>query len=537
MPGKILIIGLDGADWRVLQPYLEDGTMPNMARLMEKGVSGPLRSTIPPQSPVAWATFLTGQNPGQHSVFDFRERSPFNQTRLIGTNSRSIRSETFLHVLSRHNRRVGAINIPFTFPPFPVNGFLLSGWGGMIEGATYTYPEDFAAELDEHVDGFPLHSMEWGEMLEQLDALVDEAIAVTRQHAKALQYVMENKQWDVLVQVFEGLDRLQHPLMHVLDQKHPLHDPSLAQQVSPKLRNYFAITDEILGAAEHRLPSDATLIIVSDHGFRSTHKLLNLKDILKHLGFLKTCKNLTVKQSSRKKLRRLLRPVLHWLPRRRRNPRDIGDPALMGDLDWPATLAYTTSYASHGVWINLAGREPYGIVAPGAEYEALLGEIQTKLLALRNPSNRLPILSQVIRTSELYHGPALDYGPDLLVVPAEGLGSCSGEQGPNLAPLRKWMGSHDLDGIFVASGSGIRRGETISGASIMDIAPLILYLADVSLPSNMDGQVLNLFSDDRLTERPPTYDQPNTVQQEQDFVYTSEEQRQVEEQLRRLGYL
>jgi len=439
--------------------------------------------------------------------------------------------------LSRHNRRVGAINIPFTFPPFPVNGFLLSGWGGMVKGATFTYPEDFAIELDEQVNGFPLHCMEWSSMLGQLDALVDEAIAVTRQHAKTLQYVMGNKPWDVLVQVFEGLDRLQHPLMHVLDSKHPRHDPSLAQQIGPKLRAYFAIVDEILGAADHNLPGDAILMIVSDHGFRSTHKLLDLKDILNQLGFLKMHKHLTVEQSIRARLHKLIRPVRHWLPRRRRDPRNLGDLALMGDLDWLTTRTYITSRASHGVWINLAGREPHGIVAPGAEYEALLSEVQTKLLALRDPINGLPVINQVMRTSELYHGPMLGHGPDLLVVPGAGLGACSGERGPNLAPLRNWMGSHDLDGTFVASGRDIQRGETISGASIMDIAPTILYLADVPIPTNVDGQVLNLFSDDRLTEHPPIYDQVHTVQQEGDYAYTSEEERLVEEQLRSLGYL
>jgi predicted AlkP superfamily phosphohydrolase/phosphomutase len=537
MPPRVLIIGLDGADWRVLRPFLEEGTMPNLARLIDNGTSGPLRSTIPPQSPVAWTSFLTGKNPARHSVFDFRERSPYNPTRLLGVNSRSIRSETFLQVLSRHERYVGAINIPFTFPPFKVNGVLLSGWGGMVKGAAYTYPEDFAAELNEKVNGFPLHTMEWGAMVGKLDVLIDQVIAVTRQHARTLQYVMRNKPWHVLVQVFEGLDRLQHPLMHILDTAHPRYDPSLAQRLGPKLRTYFRTVDGILGAAEQHAPSDTVLLVVSDHGFRSAHKLLNLKDVLAQLGLANTKTNLTVTQSVRTNLRHTLKPVTQRLPRRRRNPRNIGARGLMGDLDWSATKAYTTSFTSHGIWINLVGREPSGVVTPGDEYESLLSEIQDALLALRDPVDGSAVLEQVIRASDVYHGPMLDHAPDLLVVPAAGFGACSGEAGPHLAPLRKWMGSHDLDGILLAKGPGIRRGEKISHASIMDIAPTILYLADVPIPVDVDGQVLSLFADDRLLERPPTYQQGRFFHSGQEAIISAAEQAQLDAHLRRLGYL
>jgi predicted AlkP superfamily phosphohydrolase/phosphomutase len=225
------------------------------------------------------------------------------------------------------------------------------------------------------------------------------------------------------------------------------------------------------------------------------------------------------------------------LPSRHRNPRNIGARGLMGDLDWSATRAYTTSFSSHGVRINLAGREPYGVVAPGDEYEALLSEIQTELLALRDPTTGSPILDQVIRASDLYHGPMLDRGPDLLVVPAQGFGSCSGEAGAHLSPLRKWMGSHDLDGILVASGPGIRPGHNISHASIMDIAPTTLYLAGVPIPVDVDGQVLGLFADSRLKERPPSYEEVRYAQSAREVVFTPEEQDQLEAHLRSLGYL
>lgn len=531
---RVLIIGLDGADWRVLQPYLDDGVMPNLAHLVETGTSGVLRSTIPTHSAVAWASFMTGQNPGRHGVFDFMRRSPHNRVRMVKSNSRSITSETFLHILGRHNRRVGAIHIPLTYPPFPVNGFLVSGMA-IPEGATYTYPKDFADELDNKVGGFPINLMDWRFMLERPEALIDEAIATTRQRAQVLHYVMENKRWDVLIQVFVGLDRLQHPLMHILDPMHPLHDPSLAQRLDDRLRVFFATLDEVLGMARHNLPHDAVLMVLSDHGFRSVYKLLNLKELLKKMGMLNTRPSLTVQKAIRQWLRKWLAPVRHWLPHRRRNARDLGSPILMVDLDWAQTRAYTTTYTGQDIVINLKGREPGGIVTLD-EKEGLLDDIRSQLLAQRDPQDGAPIIKDVVRTSDLYRGPSLDAGPDLLVVPADGLVTCAVEQGPNLMPLRAYMGAHRQEGIFVATGQGIKAGELIADAVLLDLAPTILYLAGVPIPIDMDGQVLDLFSDDRLSRWPPVCQTP-TIREEVEYTFSPEEEQEVEDRLRGLGYL
>jgi predicted AlkP superfamily phosphohydrolase/phosphomutase len=532
---KVLIIGLDGANWPVLRPYLDKGVMPNLAHLIETGVSGPLCSVVPTHSAVAWVSFMTGKNPGRHGVFDFAERSPYNRMRMTMVNSQSMRGETFLHVLGRHDRCVGAVHIPITYPPFPVNGILVSGMV-VPEGATYTYPADFAAELDREAGGFPLNLMDWRYMLDRLDTLVDEATAVTRQRARVLQYVIENKRWDVLAQVFVSPDRLQHPLMHILDPAHPFYDTALAQQLGSKLDAYFAALDDILGMAGRSIPEDAVLMVISDHGFQGVHKSFDLKEILKQIGVLNTRVSLVMEQEARKRLRTWLGPIRHRLPRPQPKPHNHGSPMLMVDVDWARTRAYTTAHTSQDVVVNLKGREPDGIVAPGEEYETLLDTIRTQMLALRDPGDGKPILKDVIRASEYYHGPYVSDGPDLLIVPADGLAGSTVDQGPHLAPLRYQLGAHDLYGIFIANGAGIRAGEAIVDASLIDLAPTTLYLSDVPVPSDMDGQVLNLFTDDRLTARPPRYEAP-VGQIRDEYTYSSEDERVLEEHLRGLGYL
>ncbi len=452
---------------------------------------------------------------------------------MVKSNSRSIQSETFLHILGRHNCRVGAIHIPLTYPPFPINGFLVSGMV-VPEGMAYTYPEDFADELDK-VGGFPLNLMDWRFMLERPEALIDEAIATTRQRAKVLHYVIENKRWDVLVQVFVSPDRLQHPLMHILDPMHPLHDPSLAQRLDARLRVFFATLDDVLGMARHILPHDAVLVVLSDHGFRSVYKLLNLKELLKEIEMLTTRPSLTAQRAMRQWLRKWLAPVRHWLPHRRRNERDLGSPILMVDLDWTRTRAYTTTYTGQDIVINLKGREPGGIVTLD-EKEGLLDDIRSRLLVQRDPQDGTPIIKDVFHASNLYRGPYLDDGPDLLVIPADGLATCAVERGPNLMPLRAYMGAHRQEGIFVAGGPGIKAGELIADAVLLDLAPTILYLAGVPIPTDMDGQVLDLFSDERLSRWPPVYQVP-TIREEIEYTCSPEEEHEVEERLRGLGYL
>ncbi len=533
---KVLIIGLDGADWRILQPYLDNGLMPNLAHLVETGISGPLRSTIPTNSSVAWSSFMTGRNPGKHAIYDFMERAPGDPTRMVGVNSRSLRSETFFDVLERHGRQVGAINVPVTFPPFPVNGFML---GGMIvnEGEPYTFPESLANELDDQVGGFPVNRMQWNYMLGKLEELLDETIATTRQRARVLEYLIDHKDWDVLIQVFVSPDRLQHPLMHVFDPQHPLYDGALARHLGPKLHDVFKLLDDMLGRSQQQVGKDAVLMVISDHGFRSAHKAIYIPEILARHGLLQAQKLPAVIQSGRRLLRPLAQIARSSFPRIfAANRRSVGSPQDMLGLVWSQTQAYATTAHSQGIYVNLKDREPQGIVAPGHAYERLLDDIQELLLSQRDPANGQPVIDSVMRAKDLYSGPWVDLAPDLLFTPAHGY-MVSPTAKTHLEPLRWRMGGHDPDGVFVAAGPGLQHGEKIDNAALIDVIPTVLYLIGVPIPEDMDGQVLNLFSDQRLTTAPPTYEQSAAVYESSDYAYTPEEEAQVEEQLRGLGYL
>lgn len=539
MSEKVLIIGWDGADWRILQPYLEDGLLPNLARLIESGVSGNLRSTLPTNSGVAWPTFMTGRNSGKHGVYDFTQRWPQDPTRMVGNNSRSMRSETFFGALGRHGRQVGAVNVPVSYPPFPINGFML---GGMFvqEGKPYTLPESLETELNEKVGGFLPNRIRWRYMLGQYEALLDEAIAVTRQRARILEYLIDHKAWDVLTYVFVSPDRLQHPLMHLFDPEHPCHDKAEARRLQPKMRQVFKILDDILGRSMDQIGNDANLLLISDHGFRSVHKAVYVREMLIREGLLRVNRKrgTTPAQLTRK----LLRPILPAAARQAisknlpTNGRSVGSAHEMANVVWPESQAFVTTTTSQGVYINLVGREPHGTVEPGSQYERLLSQIEEILLAERDPVTNQPVIESVVRAAEVYHGPYLNLAPDLLFVPAPGYTSAKGAKA-HLQPFEWFMGDHDPDGIVVGSGPGFKKGQKIKNAGLIDIAPTALYLAGVPIPEDMDGQVLDLFGDQRLSLSPPSYEQGPALTQDSSYSFTPEEERQVEEQLRSLGYM
>jgi predicted AlkP superfamily phosphohydrolase/phosphomutase len=536
MAEKTLLIGLDGADWRILRPLVEGGVMPRLGDLLDQGTSGDLLSTLPTNSAVAWPSFLTGRNAGKHGVFDFTLRVPGHPTLLAAADSRSIRSETFLAALGRGGRRVGAINIPVTYPPFPVNGFML---GGMFvqEGRPYTYPDGLAAELDERVGGFLPNRIRWRYMLGRFEELLDEAIAVTAQRARVLEYLVTRKEWDVLVQVFVSPDRIQHPLMHVLDPEHPRHDRSLARRLEPRLHTYWQTIDHMLGRARRLIGSDANLIVLSDHGMHGVHKAVYAREMLIRGGYTRLVRHSNPVQAAKSLIRPHLPVALRKrLSRRETTGRPAGSPQGMAGLVWAETRAYVTTGTSQGVYLNLAGRERDGVVDTGAPRERLLDELRDVLLAERDPATGQQVIARVVRGQDAYHGPCADAAPDLLYEPAAGYASAKGARA-HLAPYAWFMGDHDPRGILVATGPGVRPGRRIDGAALIDVAPTVLYLAGVPIPEDMDGKVLDLFGDGRLIARRPTYEDDAPEVEEVQTAYTDDEERLVEEQLRSLGYL
>jgi predicted AlkP superfamily phosphohydrolase/phosphomutase len=309
------------------------------------------------------------------------------------------------------------------------------------------------------------------------------------------------------------------------------------------------------------------LLIVSDHGFGPLEKWFHVNTWLLQQGFIVLKKGLWT-QLKRLAFRLGLTPMNAYYLLRAIGLGKLKQEVVAGrgrgrlqallpllflsfdDVDWSRTRAYALGQIGP-IYFNLKGREPQGIVEPGAEAEALRREIVERLRALRNPDTGEPIVGQVYRPEELYAGAHLVQAPDVIFMPPEdaqdqvpGFGEVDFGTNSILTPMRRGTsGVHRVDGVWMAWGQPIRAGTWLPEAQIVDIAPTALHLAGLAVPEDMDGQVLAAALQpeyaDPATIRygPPAsrIDQDDEPSQGSD-VLSAEEQAIVEERLRGLGY-
>jgi predicted AlkP superfamily phosphohydrolase/phosphomutase len=526
---RTMIVGWDGADWRILEPMLKSGRLPVLQRLINEGASGPLRSTIPTHSYTAWASFMTGKNPGKHGIHAFNRYIPTQTHSSLPADRHSIAGETFFEILSRYGRKVGTAHIPLSFPPAAVDGFWVSGMV-IPQGATYTYPADLQPALEAHAGACFADRVGWALLENQWDQVFDRTDAITEAQIEGLFYLLDRYDWDVFTYVFVSPDRLQHISMRLLDETHPDYDADLTQRYLPRLYKHFEVLDRTLGQLLERIDKDTLLLLISDHGFRSCWTGWSTAAWLREREYLKFRREWYG-------LQRFLQASLPHLirtPRRRTQLRRLLN-KLTGGIDWSHTRAYVAAYLEQGIRINLRGREPFGIVLP-SEYEALREQLRAEIQALRDPNTGQPLVQEIYLREELFQGPKLEEAPDLVFNYAAGV---TGSQklpskGHYIAPTGWKSGEHDLDGILLAYGSQVPAGQHLEHARLIDIAPTILHLMDVPIPEDMDGNSLSdIFFGTAIA---PARREASRAYEVGVSAYTEQEEQEMIEHLRSLGY-
>ncbi len=155
-PGKIIVIGLDGATFDLIKPWAEAGYLPTLNRILQSGAHGVMRSTVPPMTAPAWTTFATGSNPGQHRLYDWIAREP-DSYKFTPVTALDGKAPTIYTLLSEYGRSVVALNIPMTYPPVPVNGVMVSGMPTPSTKVTFTYPESAYQDILDNVGDYILY--------------------------------------------------------------------------------------------------------------------------------------------------------------------------------------------------------------------------------------------------------------------------------------------------------------------------------------------------------------------------------------------
>lgn len=562
MANRILIIGLDGASPHLIRRWQE--TLPNLQRLITQGAFGALESVIPPRSIPAWYCFATGMNPAKLGVFGFSQRRPETYDYTFA-NFTHCQAPPFWEWLARHGVRTGVLHLPGTFPPRPLHGFMVSGWPapGNRGSLTFTHP---AADSRE-IDGFlqrPFEFVSAHEIGPDNDAkMLAERLRILQMHGDVAAEMLARRSWQVGVVVLSPLDRASHQFWRHMDPTHPHHDPALADRFGDALQQVYQASDAQIGRLLATLDEEDWVFIVSDHGFGPYHRAFYLNEWLRQRGYLTLANASAAKTVSGRTrwLGRLAAP-LFWLNQRSGTFRRLADPfkkralsnwmrdeyvrARKGGLvrlnhqpvDWSRTYAYCPDESS--LFLNIKGRDPEGIVSPGAEADAWAQKIGAELQQLVDPENGRSLPVTVYRKDAIYSGPFLDQAPEMTVVIDDHRTGVMAELQPgtlwDTTPL--WSGNHTMDGLFIAAGPHVRANSTIDGR-LIDMAPTLLHLLGLPIPTNMDGRVLRrLFTPNSPPhQRAITWDETAAAAAAPGQELSQEEQAQIEQQLRDLGYL
>ncbi len=555
---KVLIVGLDGATFDLMLPWIDAGDLPHLGRLLKDGARSRLESTIPPITPCAWSSFMTGKNPGKHGLFDFVAPTPDGRG-FEFTNASFRDGETLWGCLSRHQRRVGVVNVPMTFPPERVNGFLISGLDTPHEHSPFMYPAKIRDELKDAGIRYRIDQQHLGNMRtdRRRQRQLNDIFRAETERTKAFCHLSAGHPADFRMIVYGATDQVQHHFWHYMDQQHDKYDARGAIKFRNAIRDTYIHIDRLLGSLLAQCSEDTVVIIMSDHGFGPTTNVrIRLNQSLEEAGLLK----FAVTHSRGLWLRSLAnwidvllrstlssdvkRSLAGLFPKLRVWFENLDEAA----IDWSRTAAYVNEAyrSSPAVWLNAEhASEPQNAAN-------LSAKIQTMLESLIDPSTGRPAISQCYRPSQIYDGRYAAKAPALLPSWWED-GFLLEQSAPernrevierSTAPIRggvEFAASHRLDGVFIASGGPVRSGAAFEHARIIDVAPTVLYLMGLPIPDDMDGRVLtDALDDEFVAANPPQWE---SIASERDGshgnqqAFTDDESELIARRLQALGYI
>lgn len=580
----MIVIGIDGMDYALSRKLIDEGRLPNLARLEQMGGFQALGTSVPPQSPVAWSNFITGLDSGGHGIYDFIHRNPETMDPYLSTSkpiepSRTLkfgkwdiplsgggmellrRGTPFWEVLEGHGIPTTIIRMPANFPPSGSAYRELSGMGtpdvlgtpgyysfyttmperitantealiervqvrdGIVEAELLGPPnplliesEDLKVPFTVYVDDeylvakivvgqeeFILQQGEWSEwvpvefemipyvqsinatarfflkeirpefelyvspinldpvaplmpistpvgyatelaeatgrfytqgMPEDTNALnegvfnnadfMTQAAMVHTEIRNQFDYVLNEFRGGFLFYYFGNLDQVSHMMWRAMDPEHPAHDPIADAPYANAVIDRYVDVDDFIGETLGKLPENTTLVVMSDHGFTSWRRAMNLNTWLLENGYITLI-----------------------------NPRRVTGIPYFGNVDWESTEAYAVGL--NGVYINLRGREANGSVMP-LDQDTLSAEIAEKLLSFIDPITGEQAVTKVYHRDEVFAaGGYLDIGPDLIV------GFAKGVRGSNESALGEFSTETIFDNDHPWSGDHLMDHETVPG--------------------------------------------------------------------------
>ncbi len=542
---KTIVIGLDGADWDLIDPWIQGDVLPNLRYLKESGSWAYSESQLPPVTYPNWKCYSTGKNPGKLGVFYWEYIDRENKQMIIPDSS-SFHSQEVFDYISDGDMKVGVINMPTTYPPKKVNGFIIAG-GPESSSDNYTFPPELQQQLEQGYD-YRVHprsenylaidkSQNLSEQIDDILELIELRFKVARDLLKDLDFLH--------VTAFY-IDVLQHNFYR--------GDP---------VKQAWQVIDKNIGDF---LNNNYNIILMSDHGFSKIDIVFNINRWLEQENYLALSSEVAfaralynvginfdvvvsvaqkigvhkiIKKIIPEKLKSVLfssqgkisgRQIIDEASTRQWSGADnqlgrIRTKRFIDSLEWGCTKAVGTKYGLIYLAIDVA--DP--------AYGGLREELVMKLENLKDPISGSKIAKKVHRREDVYTGEYLHLAPDLIIEAEEGVHIAVeiGSKGV-FDVSNKWVADHRRQGIFLAHGPLIREHQ-LEDIKILDIAPTICHMLNIAVPEDMDGRVLSeIFREDSIpAKREVQYQEGGKVERSTE----ERDEEAVRERLRALGYL
>ena len=512
---RVLVIGLDGAEPSSIRYWAESGLMPFVQELMQDGASGVLRSTIPPYTPTAWTSIVTGVNPGRHGVFGFTRWTDDDREVLV--DSSVCRCKTVWDYLTEQGRSSIVVNVPITYPPRDIEGVLVSGMGTPKDATVIASSSEWQERIEEIVPGYvPDVSVGDGATTSQRKAkeTVDDIERALRQRLVLTERLLATEPWEFAMVVLEAPDRLQHLFWKKLEPASP------ASPEKDRILRVYRELDEgmrrLVRTAEDAGP--VVVVVVSDHGFQALDWNLFINNHLIRNGLLALKSGPSLARLARTlptPLRRVASRVAGLLTAG-------GTVSAAEEIDWSRTIAFSGRVFEQGVYVK----------ARSDGMSASIADVRTVLESMRGPHGQ-PVVGDIVSREEVYWGPCVGNAPalfpmlDLPGVMMAGSISHRGLWEEQAGPF----GTHHENGVILAAGPGIATTDELN-ADAHDVAPSLLRLLGGPLPAGLDGRPIDELGGASMKE----IGIPVERQAAEPSGYTAEEEEEIVAHLQGLGY-
>jgi predicted AlkP superfamily phosphohydrolase/phosphomutase len=532
---RTLLIGLDGATFTILDSLMEEGEMPFLREFIVEGVRAELLSTVPPLTPPAWTSLVTGRRPGHHGIFDFfqkEEKSP--HIRFL--TSQDVHCETIWSIASRHGLRVTTLNFPLMLPPPALNGNVVSGgWMTWRQLRLGCYPDDLYDRL-KTLPGFNAKELAMdlaqeekaveGCKREEYEDWIRMHIRREEQWFNILKHLMCEEPCDLTAILVDGVDKIQHLCWRFLA---PDCASSMQSSWEERIRalclEYFSKLDQLLAEIIELAGPETGVVMASDHGFGAQEETFFVNTWLQQNNYL-TWAHDGVPEENESSVLGMGQLAKH-----------------VHMIDWDKTLAYTATPSSNGIHIVVAeNNQEEGVTQ--TEYETFRRELIASLKSIVSPVTGEPLVRRIWTREEVFQGPLSHLAPDLtLDLRDGGLMSILKSDLP-VKPRQQLSGTHRPEGIFIAKGPTIAKGKSIEARSILDVAPMLLYMLGIPVPEDMEGRTPeDAFQPWALEQRPIRKAGRSKVilspeeEGRQRIKFDAEAEAEMAARLRSLGYI